>query len=649
MLSGIIPLRFMALLLTDEKRGLATLHALETGSEHSGIDIGMELSLKGTAAGLAVEEQRTVAVDDGQAELRKLPELTARLKGEPIRGFYAFPVSTSRRRLGVLVAATKSRLLTEDDIHLMGCLTSHVSVALDSTLMFESAGEYQRDRDRLKLLLEINNHIVSSLAIYDFFRAASASIRRFFGNDATGFWLLDDETKQWYCAVIDIPSSRYPPVSIDIPEITEQRMERMRARAPFVENLADIEREAWPAVSALLRAESIVSLAHVPLVSPRGPIANMALGSRRANAFSKDDLDLLMQVATQIALALDNALTYGRLHASRDHLEDQRVYLESEIVSESGFEDIIGSSPKLRKVLDQIAIVAPTDSTVIIHGETGTGKELIARAIHRRSSRSGDTFVRLNCAAIPSGLLESELFGYEKGAFTGALTQKRGRFELADHGTLFLDEIGDISIDLQPKLLRAIQEREFERLGSTRTLRIDVRLIAATHRDLRKMIREGTFREDLFYRLNVFPIEAPPLRERREDIPLLVRYFVSRLCRRMHKSITSIPHETMDALMALDWPGNIRELENFLERAVILTPGDRLNAPLAELAPSSSVRLEPILSFRDSERNTIVTALKAAKGKVAGNDGAAERLGLKRTTLQNKMRKLRIVRNEYCE
>ena len=293
------------------------------------------------------------------------------------------------------------------------------------------------------------------------------------------------------------------------------------------------------------------------------------------------------------------------------------MYLESEIVSESGFEDIIGSSAALRYVLNQIPIVAPTDSTVIIHGETGTGKELIARAIHRLSSRSKNTFVRLNCAAIPSGLLESELFGYEKGAFTGALTQKRGRFELADEGSLFLDEIGDISLELQPKLLRAIQEHEFERLGSTRTVHVNVRLIAATFRDLRSMIREGTFREDLFYRLNVFPIEVPPLRERREDIPLLVHYFVARFCRRMRKSITRIPQETMDALIVCDWRGKIRELENFVERAVILTPGETLTAPLAELRPSR-VRLPAVLSFRDSERRASIDALKVTQGKISG-------------------------------
>jgi formate hydrogenlyase transcriptional activator len=526
-----------------------------------------------------------------------------------------------------------------------------LALALDSALEFESAGEYHRElvreRDRLKLLLDINNQVVSELEMNDFFRAASASLRQFFGNDVTGFWVLDQESKRLNCAVLDFPSNRTAPSSFDIPEVTEQLMEKLRARTPFIETLADIEQQFPLVVSASLRKESIVSFAHVPLVGPHGPLAAMSLGSRRENAFSQADLDLLTPVASQIALALENALAYERLNASRKHLDDQRIYLESEIVSEHGFQDIIGKSKALRKVLDQVHIVAPTDSTVIIHGETGTGKELIARAIHRLSSRSSNTFVRLNCAAIPSGLLESELFGHEKGAFTGALAQRRGRFELADQGSLFLDEIGDISLDLQPKLLRAIQEHEFERLGSARTIHVDVRLITATHKDLRKMIDEGAFREDLFYRVNVFPIEVPPLRERREDIPLLAEYFVSRLCRRMQKSIPSISRGTMDALMAWHWPGNVRELENFIERAIILTQGDWLNAPLPELA-SSRARITPVLRFRDSERNAIVNALKATEGRIAGKSGAAELLDLKRTTLLNKMRKLNIARSEYC-
>src|SRR5271166_5691589 len=346
------------------------------------------------------------------------------------------------------------------------------------------------------------------------------------------------------------------------------------------------------------------------------------------------------------AIGFDNALISNDRQRPNDDLPEEKVYLEDENQRGMNFEGIVGKSAALRRALTELEIVAPTDSGVMILGETGTGKELIARAIHNLSSRRNQPFVKVNCAAIPSGLLESELFGHEKGAFTGALTQKRGRFELADQGSLFLDEVGDISIDLQPKLLRAIQEREFERLGSTRTIHVNVRLIAATHKDLRKMIREGAFREDLFYRLNVFPIEVPPLRDRREDIPILVQHFVARLGRRMRKSITSIPRETMDALMAWDWPGNVRELENFIERAVILSPGNRLSAPLAELT-SSNVRVMPVLSFHDSERHAIITALKASKGKIAGKDGAAERLRLERTTLLSKMRRLGITKADY--
>ncbi len=322
-------------------------------------------------------------------------------------------------------------------------------------------------------------------------------------------------------------------------------------------------------------------------------------------------------------------------------LQEERLYLESEIGSEYNFGDIVGKSAALRKVLDQVAIVAPTSSTVLLHGETGTGKELFGRAIHNLSPRRERTFVRLNCAAIPSGLVESELFGHEKGAFTGALMQKRGRFELADRGTFFLDEIGDISLELQPKLLRALQEHEFERLGSTKTNHVDVRLIAATHRDLQSMIRNNQFREDLFYRLNVFPIEIPPLRERREDIPLLVHYFVSRHSRQMRKRVKSVPKQAMEALVNADWPGNIRELENFIERCVIFTQGDELNVPHTELRRSVASAAP---TFEQAERQVIIQALNAASGRVAGQGGAAERLGLKRTTLQNKMQKLNISR-----
>jgi formate hydrogenlyase transcriptional activator len=330
-------------------------------------------------------------------------------------------------------------------------------------------------------------------------------------------------------------------------------------------------------------------------------------------------------------------------------LGDQQFHVEPEISPEYCFEGIVGKSTALQKVLEQVAIVAPTDSTVLLHGETGTGKELIARAIHNLSSRSKHTFVRVNCAAIPSGLLESELFGHEKGAFTGALMQRKGRFELADGGSLFLDEIGDISLELQPKLLRAVQEQEFERLGSSKTISVNVRLIAATHRDLSAMIRDEKFREDLFYRVNVFPIEIPPLRERREDIPLLVNYFVSKVAGRMRRQIKSIPKRAMEMLTNCPWKGNIRELANFIERAVILTRGEELEVPVHELATSSEtiVAVGTPSTFRQAESSVIINALRACSGRIAGKGGAAERLGLKRTTLQNKIRRLAIAKVTY--
>jgi formate hydrogenlyase transcriptional activator len=329
--------------------------------------------------------------------------------------------------------------------------------------------------------------------------------------------------------------------------------------------------------------------------------------------------------------------------------KEQVLYRARENSSEDCFEGIIGKSSAIQEVLEQVAIVAPTDATVLLYGETGTGKELVAQAIHNLSSRRDRNFVRMNCAAIPSGLLESELFGHEKGAFTGALMQRKGRFELADRGSLFLDEIGDISLELQPKLLRAVQEQEFERLGSANTIHVNVRMIAATHRDLATMIHEQKFREDLFYRFNVFPIEIPPLRERREDIPLLVNYFATKLSARMGKRITSISRQAMEVLTSCPWDGNIRELANFIERAVILTRGEELEVPIAELrsCPEMHVSSTSMSSFRQAECSVIIDALRATSGRLAGKGGAAERLGLKRTTLQNKMRKLGITKADY--
>ena len=353
-----------------------------------------------------------------------------------------------------------------------------------------------------------------------------------------------------------------------------------------------------------------------------------------------------------MSAALINGMSNEPLIRPLSEFAEEQIYLEPGLSSDCCFQGIIGRSPAIQDVLEQVAIVAPTDSTVLLHGETGTGKELVARAIHNLSSRCNRAFVRMNCAAIPSGLLESELFGHEKGAFTGALMQRKGRFELANDGSLFLDEIGDISLELQPKLLRAVQEQEFERLGSANTIHVNVRMIAATHRDLPVMIQEQKFREDLFYRFNVFPIEIPPLRERREDIPLLVNYFVLKVAARMGKRITSISRRAMDVLTNCPWEGNIRELANFVERAVILTRGQELEVPLAELRPSIEMQINgasvsSLPSFRQAEWTVIIDALRATSGRLAGTGGAAERLGLKRTTLQNKMRKLGITKADW--
>ena len=651
LLSSIVAFDSVSLTLLSEKGDSVRLIAFDRNLEAYQVEVGTEFPHAGTAVGRAIDEQNPVYVPDIEAELSRIPQLASLAKLPNPHSAYIFPISISGKKLGALTFVTaQTGQFGPDDVELMTSVSSHVAVALESALATDAAELYQQqlaqERDRLRLLLEINNQVVTQLDTNELLRSASASIRKYFGNDFTGFWLIDKQSNQLERAVLDFPGSQGFLAQIPARKVTEQDLDKIRSRTPEIWSQEEIEKLP-PAVLETLKAESIARLAVIPLGTSNGPLGRICLGSKRPDDFGQEDLDLLSQISAQISLALDNALAYGRLSASKNRLEDERLYLESEIKAEYNFEDLVGKSPALRKVLEQVEIVAATGSTVLLRGETGTGKELIARAIHNLSPRRERTFVRLNCAAIPSGLVESELFGHEKGAFTGALIQKRGRFELADHGTLFLDEIGDISLELQPKLLRALQEQEFERLGSNKTIRVDVRLIAATHRDLSLMIRNNQFREDLFYRLNVFPIEIPPLRERCEDIPLLVHYFVSRLSRRMQKRIKSIPKLAMDALSNAPWHGNVRELENFIERAVVLTQGDELNVPLAELRKSSVRNAAPVSTFQEVERQAIIEALKAASGRISGAGAAAERLGLKRTTLQNKMRRLNITKSDY--
>jgi formate hydrogenlyase transcriptional activator len=397
-------------------------------------------------------------------------------------------------------------------------------------------------------------------------------------------------------------------------------------------------------MSRLFIAEGLHSGCIVPLVTANRTLGTLSLASLRPSAFTQEDIDLLMRVANQVAIAIENALAYREIAELKNQLAEEKLYLEEEIRTEYTFEEIVGESPALKGVLSQVETVASTDSNVLILGETGTGKEVIARAIHELSPRRERTFVKVNCAAIPTGLLESELFGHEKGAFTGAIAQKVGRFELAHRGTLFLDEVGDIPPELQPKLLRVLQEKEFERLGSTRTQRVDVRVVAATNRDLAQMVEDRLFRSDLYYRLNVFPIVVPPLRERREDIPLLVRYFAQKYARRMDRRIESLPAEEMEALTRYPWPGNVRELENLIERAVILSRGPTLHVPLPEDRLSSEALAGSPVTLEAAEREHILRTLRETNWVIAGPHGAAARLGMKRTTLQSRMAKLGISR-----
>ena len=497
--------------------------------------------------------------------------------------------------------------------------------------------------DRLQLLLDVTNQVVSNLQLRDLLRAISASVRRVMQCDLVGVFLPDSEGNRMQTFVLDFPESKgfireeYCSMEGSLGGFV------FRTGKPWTGNASDVLQLGLKDDPVI--PEGLKTGCFLPLVSRNRVLGLLGLGRREENAFSQADIGFLTQVASQIAIAVENALEYGQITEAKERLAEQKFYLENEIRLEHNFEEIIGNSPRLKAVLESVRIVAPADSTVLIQGETGTGKEVIARAIHNLSSRKGQAFVKVNCAAIPLGLLESELFGHEKGSFTGAIAQRIGRFELAHKGTLFLDEVGDIPLELQPKLLRVLQEQEFERLGSTRTQRVDVRLLAATNASLTQLVAEKKFRSDLYYRLNVFPIDVPPLRDRRDDIPLLVHYFANKYARRMGKQIESIPNETMDALSRYSWPGNIRELQNLMERAALLSTGPSLRVPLAEILTDSGLSAASGgNALEQAEREQIVRALRESNWVVGGARGAAARLGLKRTSLAYKMQKLGISR-----
>jgi formate hydrogenlyase transcriptional activator len=552
------------------------------------------------------------------------------------------PLTTAVRKLGAIgFGSLQKEAYREADIEFLLQVGKQIAVAVDNILHYQ---DLTHDRDRLRLLLDVNNSVVSALELRDLFGAIVTSLRRALPHDRTSLVLHEPEHNRFRLFASHFPDGNgFIQDGLQTPVEGTPSGVALTSRKPVV--FQEEELRQFPSeIGQLLVAEGVKSLCCVPLLLHNRVLGTLNVATVHSRRFTGDEIELLSQVASQFAIAVENALAYRQITELKNKLAEEKLYLEEEIRTEHRFEEIVGDSLALRTVLKQVETVAPTDSTALILGETGTGKELIARAIHRLSGRHERTFVKLNCAAIPTGLLESELFGHERGAFTGAIAQKIGRFELADGGTLFLDEVGDIPVELQSKLLRVLQEREFERLGGTRTIRVNVRLVAATNQDLIRMVGENRFRSDLYYRLNVFPMTMPSLRERAGDIPLLVRYFVQRYAARMNKVITTIPTNAMDALSRYHWPGNVRELENLTERSVILSEGTTLQVPLAELKASPLHTTQQLPTLEDAERDHILRALDESNWIIGGQSGAAARLGMKRTTLNSKMHKLGIVR-----
>jgi formate hydrogenlyase transcriptional activator len=646
-LHRVVQFDYLNLVLHDTARNVMRLHILET-SQPTRVRPGLELPVGETPAGTVWETQQPLVVADIEQESR-YPTLLQTLRQEQVKSFCMLPLTTAHRRLGALgFGRTVLHRYSDTEVEFMQQVARQVAVAVDNALNYRSAQAYQQQlaqqRDRLQVLLEVNNVLVSHLDVRELFEAIAACLRRVMHHEYTSLALYDPATKRMRVQFLDFPEGR-----VVIREEMSIAVESspsgcsFRSRQPVLASRADLEKYDSE-IARLLLAEGVRSVCCVPLVTRNRVLGALNVASLRDAAFTQADADLLSQVSAQIAIAVENALAFREIAELKNKLAEEKLYLEDEIRTEFNFEEIVGDSAVLKLILRQAETVAPTDSTVLIQGETGTGKELVARAIHNLSNRRERTFVKVNCAAIPTGLLESELFGHERGAFTGAIARKIGRFELAHGGTLFLDEVGDIPLELQPKLLRVLQEQEFERLGSTRTIRVDVRVVAATNRDLARMVAEREFRSDLYYRLNVFPLLMPPLRDRHEDIPQLVRYLAQKYARRMNKRIESIPAETLDALTRYHWPGNVRELENLIERAVILSAGPALRVPLAELKPPAEAATEGLVTLEAAERQHILRALEETNWVLGGPRGAATRLGMKRTTLQSRMSKLKITR-----
>jgi formate hydrogenlyase transcriptional activator len=655
-LHRVVRFDYFGVSIRDEKSNTFHWHCVDAETE-AAIPPDPELAMEESDAWWVYQNQEPLvtSLETHDARFSKFQEI---LKKYGVQCVCTLPLTTAHSKVGTLSFGSKAPdIYTAEEVHFLSVVAEQIALAFDNALHFDasqaSQEQLQKKNERLGLLLELTNHVVSNLEFRDLLRAVAASTRRVMSCDGAGITLPDSDNTHLRIYAMDFPFSDESVQEESLIPIDEDLSGAVfRTGKLWCGSVQEARRLGMKDTA---QAE-VGTVCILPLVSRGRVLGLFGVVKYQDNAFNSDDMEFLTQIGNQVAIAVENALAFGQIRELKDKLAQEKLYLEDEIRSEMNFAQIVGKSASLRRVLKHVETVAPTDSTVLIYGDTGTGKELIARAIHDLSPRRSKPFVKLNCAAIPMGLLESELFGHEKGAFTGAIAQRIGRFEVANGGTIFLDEIGEIPLELQTKLLRVLQEREFERLGSSRTLRTDARLIAATNRDLEAMVAEQKFRSDLFFRLNVFPVHVPPLRERQGDIPLLVRHFTQQFSRRMNRVIETIPSAAMDALCRYHWPGNIRELQNVIERAVIISSGPVLSVDVTDLkfpkagppeekpsAPkSTNGALHDVLE--ETERQQILKALKECNWVVAGPNGAAAHLAMKRSTLQLRMQKLGITR-----